>query len=582
MRVFRAVVSADYWWLHGVIVTSGCLFAPVSRLSPENSLLLELVLVSVPRSRSLFRSPQCTLSLARGCLHARGAMASLLHSCNSCLTLLSPEDGHDLCPQCLGIGHLRQALTEDACFNCVSMPFSERSSRLELVEGTMPKQTLASSPVKGAKRRKRPHTEVSMTKKSRHDQELSTKVDTLASEFAQIKSLLLNLQPGGPPAVCDPTHDEGASQAELSANHPQEDAMSIAASDTLFTAAGPDGGCHSPDPSVLSSNSSDLEQMGMEPELSSVHQAIQLALSRLGVETPVGVTPTNAFFRVSQKPVFTVPASLPYIDELQRCWADPKSFIHLTKDCRILSSMQDATNYGLDRMPAVDATIAGLVVAPADAARAEARCPRPQCRVTDDLITKSYDTAARIGRLGNSLSHLALALSQSLRDTEADTAIQSLSDASLQAFAYMSRELGRLMATLTIARRQVWLAQSPLSESCRGALRTLPVVPGQIFGPAAQQTLERAVEANKSRRQFAELHRAPRPQPRGAMSFRPSPRASSFQRPGHAPDNQAQSSQSSLPTTFRPPRGRAPRNDRQTRRDRPPPPRAQGGHNNRA
>lgn len=240
--------------------------------------------------------------------------------------------------------------------------------------------------------------------------------------------------------------------------------------------------------------------------------------------------------------------------------------------------MQCATDYGLDRMPSVDGTIAALVVAPADAARPEARCSRPQCRVTDDLITKSYDTAARIGRLGNSLSHLALALSQSLKEAGVDNATQSLSDASLQTFAYMSRELGRLMSTLTITRRQVWLAQSPLSESCRGALRTLPVVPGQVFGPAAQQTLERAVEASKSRRQFAALHRGPRPQPRGTNSFRPAARASSLPGAGRASDGQGQATRPFLQPTFRP--SRAPRTNRQVRREHPP--RPQGGHNNRA
>ncbi|KAL7403275.1 hypothetical protein ABVT39_027118, partial [Epinephelus coioides] len=156
--------------------------------------------------------------------------------------------------------------------------------------------------------------------------------------------------------------------------------------------------------------------------------------------------------------------------------------------------MKDAAQYGLDRMPAIDASIASLIVSPDEALRPNARCPRPQCRVTDDLLTKSYDIAARMGRIGNSLSHLVLALSQTLQNTGADAQAQGLSDASLQVFAFMTRELGRLMSTLTMARRQVWLAQSPLSEACRKTLRTLPVIPGQMFGPAAQQAFERSVQ----------------------------------------------------------------------------------------
>lgn len=64
------------------------------------------------------------------------------------------------------------------------------------------------------------------------------------------------------------------------------------------------------------------------------------------------------------------------------------------------------------------ASIASLVGAPA--ARPDARCLHPQCRVTNELLTKSYDTAARIGHLGNSLSHLVLALFQSLHDVNPD------------------------------------------------------------------------------------------------------------------------------------------------------------------
>ncbi|CAL8378842.1 unnamed protein product [Boreogadus saida] len=64
-------------------------------------------------------------------------------------------------------------------------------------------------------------------------------------------------------------------------------------------------------------------------------------------------------------------------------------------------------------MPAVGLTI----VAPEEVLRPNARCPRPQCRITDDLLTKCYDTAAHMGHIGNSLSNLILALSQSLQSS---------------------------------------------------------------------------------------------------------------------------------------------------------------------
>ncbi|KAJ8270597.1 hypothetical protein GJAV_G00116910 [Gymnothorax javanicus] len=144
--------------------------------------------------------------------------------------------------------------------------------------------------------------------------------------------------------------------------------------------------------------------------------------------------------------------------------------------------MQNAANNGLSRMQAVEQSITSLIVPPEEVLKPEARCPRPQCRITNKFLTKCYDTAARMGRVGNSLSHLMLALSQSSQSSSVDTSVQSLSDASLQAFAFMIRELWQLMSTLTLTCRQVWLAQSPLSESCRSTLCSLPVVPGELFG----------------------------------------------------------------------------------------------------
>ncbi|CAL8370662.1 unnamed protein product [Boreogadus saida] len=65
------------------------------------------------------------------------------------------------------------------------------------------------------------------------------------------------------------------------------------------------------------------------------------------------------------------------------------------------------------------------------------------CRVTEDLLSKAYDAAARMGRISNSMSHLKLALSASLKEVAVDAPAHDFSDASLQAFALMSRELGR-------------------------------------------------------------------------------------------------------------------------------------------
>ncbi|KAJ8277658.1 hypothetical protein GJAV_G00078190 [Gymnothorax javanicus] len=115
--------------------------------------------------------------------------------------------------------------------------------------------------------------------------------------------------------------------------------------------------------------------------------------------------------------------------------------------------MQNAASYGLDRLPNIELADAALALTPGEAFRPDARCPLPQCHMTDDQIIRSYDTAAQISCIDNSMSHLILALSNTLQTLVADHSAQSLSESSLQAFLYLSRELDK---SLVLLRNRPW------------------------------------------------------------------------------------------------------------------------------
>lgn len=87
--------------------------------------------------------------------------------------------------------------------------------------------------------------------------------------------------------------------------------------------------------------------------------------------------------------------SQPYIKKLHKCWVDPKSLSHHTSDGRALVSMQNASSDGLGQMPAVEPSIASLIVSPNEVLRPDARCLRLQCYITDDFLVKCYDIAVR-------------------------------------------------------------------------------------------------------------------------------------------------------------------------------------------
>ncbi|KAL7384666.1 hypothetical protein ABVT39_006430 [Epinephelus coioides] len=139
--------------------------------------------------------------------------------------------------------------------------------------------------------------------------------------------------------------------------------------------------------------------------------------------------------------------------------------------------MEDAESVGLLHMLAVEPPIAALIVAPDEAMKSDLKCPSTQ---------------------------------SSLQDAQVDDSVRDMCDASLQAFAYQTRELGQLMSTLVHTRRHVWLAQSPLTEATRRVLRRVPAEPGELFGSAALDALDRTAQAKDTRRRLASLHkRAP-------------------------------------------------------------------------
>lgn len=441
------------------------------------------------------------------------------HFCVACETPLQSEDGHDLCPMCLGPEHLREALSGNPCMNCSYLSRAVRAARLAEVEhpgdeGELPPSGQA--PPVGQRRSKRRAAASAVALSSKkvkpaHREErhsgLSSKVEQLSAELAQMRSMLRDRQPDAPLVGAL------APSPSMPVLVPEEDTLSLAASATHFHNYGEDSGDGGSPASERGSHSS-AQSSGAETGDGSMRAIMRMALERLHMEVPqlAEAAPASAFFRRRPAPAaFAIPHSEDYLKELQACWRDTKACSRLSADGRTLAAMHDAAGVGLDRMPAVEPAITSLVVSPDEALRRDARCPRPQCRITDDLLTRAYDAGARAGRMGNSLSHLMLALSASLQEGNVTADSTTFCDASLEAFGLFSRELGRMMSILVQARRQVWLSQSNLTEAARRLLRSLPVEPGEIFGPAAQEALERTIQAGQTRQQLAGLRRMPPP-----------------------------------------------------------------------
>lgn len=427
------------------------------------------------------------------------------HCCVTCGAALQAEDGHDLCPACLGPDHLRDALSDSPCMNCSYMPRAVRVARLARLSSQGGDDLLPSDETALPRRSKRRSESIGMVappqkKRSKSGKGLSTKVEQLSAELAQMKSIIqAHHLDGSAPEATLPS-------PPMPMLNMEEDVLSLAASASGF-------GVDDEEPSSLPSEAgsfSSAHTVVSESCDSSMQDVMRMALEQLQLTIPQGEVsaPGSAFFRRGRPPTpFSVPPSEEYLRELHACWRDPSALSRLSADGRVLAAMHDSVKAGLDRMPAVEPAVASLIVSPDEALRRDVRCPRPQCRVTDDFLCRAYNAGARAGRLGNSLAHLMFALSASLQDDGRATAAVGFSDAALQAFALMTRELGRLMSFLVQARRQVWLAQSTLTETCRRTLRGVPVEPGEMFGSAALEALERTIQARQTRQQLSGLSR---------------------------------------------------------------------------
>ncbi|MEQ2207720.1 hypothetical protein XENOCAPTIV_017486 [Xenoophorus captivus] len=119
------------------------------------------------------------------------------------------------------------------------------------------------------------------------------------------------------------------------------------------------------------------------------------------------------------------------------------------------------------------------------------------------------------------MAHLMFALFASLQDAGGATVAVGFNDTTLQAFVLMTRELGHVMYFLVQAHRQIWLAQSSLTEACRRTLRGVPIMPGELLGSAAVEALERTVQARQTNQQLSSLRRS-MPPPPPQCSSRPS------------------------------------------------------------
>ncbi|MGH0166619.1 UNVERIFIED_CONTAM: hypothetical protein FKN15_051072 [Acipenser sinensis] len=206
-----------------------------------------------------------------------------------------------------------------------------------------------------------------------------------------------------------------------------------------------------------------------------------------------------------------LPAFPDFLKEVESTWGAPASAP--ATSCKALAfTMQGASEAGLASFPPMGAAFAALVKAPTlSGLTKDPSCPNRHCKITEAHLKKGDAAATEAVILSNVASLLTVyqaALIQDLPEcpsvalrTELGTIAQQL----VKLAQLNARAQGRSIASLVVARRQLWLSQARVQEPDEVPLLDAPISPGHTFGPAVEEMLQCSIKAREASQQLAKM-----------------------------------------------------------------------------
>lgn len=246
--------------------------------------------------------------------------------------------------------------------------------------------------------------------------------------------------------------------------------------------------------------------------------------------------------------------------EMTSVWEHPDAANPPMRQWAQFANIHGADEVGFGAYPAMDDSIAALVLPPTALVGKDPSCPNKQCRATDKWLKKTFYNTAFGARLMNTASVLTLYQMELIDDLSAAPAqevveeLRKVSEILVHLARGAAHSSGRSIASLWMARRHLWLAQSTLPEPDRNTLMKLPLTPGFTFGPGAVDMLRRAKELRESKKEWQQL--MPRPPPpkrqRPSWGYANNPNVYSRGRPNSQVNTQRQPVHASATVSRRP------------------------------
>ena len=449
--------------------------------------------------------------------------------CCACQAGMDPRDGHRECPPCLGRAHVLRDV-DDPCDAALDLPHVERARRaaqaLQSASPTRGPPPPAQEPSRGHadrhSRKRRGHRSgdgyggsrehASRSSKRSRTQETGETQQAILAAIQALSARMERFEAAGSSAAGS---HRGSSQAP-SVRRPDEDdddgdvqdALSLHASGSI-TATGT-GVSRASVSSGTRSGRCDVEaESAADKDVAETLMSTVLSAAKvlgMSLPPPQSVPSGGVYSGVSQArspPVF--PVAIDYPEMLKKNWATPSSDSFFNRGCRGLARMGYHLESGMGNMPPVEQGIAALTKLGPTGVTPNSKCPNKQCRRTDSLVCRTYNSAARAARSGNALVLILAALEKIVGPGDSDA--RTLVNAALMAHSQLTRDIGTTMASAMVTRRQVWLAQTGLSQNVQDELREKPVMPGHVFHEGFQESLDRAVQCFQAREKVQQFHR---------------------------------------------------------------------------
>ncbi|MGH0115240.1 UNVERIFIED_CONTAM: hypothetical protein FKN15_006668 [Acipenser sinensis] len=263
----------------------------------------------------------------------------------------------------------------------------------------------------------------------------------------------------------------------------------------------------------LTSHHSESEmEVGVDDSLWSL---VERATRHLGLEWPVTEEPRRSLFEsplAQGQQSRTLPAFPDFVKEVQSTWGTPASAPATSRKAAAFT-MQGASEAGLASFPPVGAAFAALVKSPTLSGLVkDPTCPNKQCRITEVHLKKGYSAATEAVRLSNLASLLSVYQAALIKDFPDYPSVSSLrtelgliAQLLVKLAQLNARAQGRSIASLVVARRQLWLSEARVQEHDKAPLLDAPITPGHTFGPAVEEMLQRSAKDKEASQQLATI-----------------------------------------------------------------------------